>query len=182
MEPAALGDGSRSAERLRHHEATCLLPASADAVFAQLDDQTRLAAHMAKPSAMMGGGRMTYAFDVNRGMAVGSLMHMDGAAFGLTVSVNAVVTERRPPRRKVWCTVGKPRLLIVGGYEMGFRIADAPTGCELTVWIDYWPPQGRVGALLGRLLAGSYSRWCVGRMVAHAAKAFASPTGAPTEA
>ncbi|MBS88221.1 polyketide cyclase [Sphingobium sp. GW456-12-10-14-TSB1] len=159
-----------------------MLPAAAVAVFARLDDQTRLAAHMEKPSAMMGGGRMTYAFDANRGMAVGSLIHMGGSAFGLTMAVDEVVTERTPPYRKVWRTVGTPQLVIVGGYEMGIRIANAPGGCELTVWIDYWLPRGWLGALLGRLLGGFYARWCVGRMVADAATAFSSPTGAPSAA
>lgn len=169
-------------QRPRHFESRRLLPAAADAVFARLDDQTRLAAHMEKPSAMMGGGWMSYAFDANRGMAVGSRIHMGGSAFGLTMAVDEVVTERAPPHRKVWRTVGTPRLLIVAGYELGFGIADAPTGCELTVWIDYWLPRGWLGALLGRLLGGVYARWCVGRMVGDATTAFSSPTGAPSAA
>lgn len=38
------------------------------------------------------------------------------------------------------------------------------------------------GALLGRLFAGFYARWCVGRMVADTAKVFSSPTGVPSAA
>lgn len=176
---AARDNGGRPHAARRHYEASRVLPVSSEAVFAHLDDQTRLAAHMEKSSTMMGGGRMTYAFDAECGMAVGSRIHMDGSAFGLTLTVDEIVTERERPRRKVWRTIGNPRLVIIGGYEMGFRLADASPGCELTVWIDYWLPLHWGGALLGRLFAGFYARWCVGRMVADAAKVFSSPTGVP---
>jgi len=149
-----------------------VLPAAPEALFAHLDDQTRLAEHMTRPSAMMGGGRMTYAFDSQRGMAVGSRIRMGGSAFGLTMSVEEVVTERDPPRRKVWKTIGTPSLLIVAGYTMGFRIEPAGAASRLTVWIDYGLPHGWLGRLLGWLLAGFYARWCVGRMISDAESRF----------
>ena len=43
----------------RRFARTVQVGAPPDAVFARLDDQRRLAEHMEKPSAMMGGGRMT---------------------------------------------------------------------------------------------------------------------------
>jgi hypothetical protein len=52
---------------VRKFDRTVHVKASPDAVFAHLDDQTRLAEHMEKPSAVMGGGRMTYEFDSGRG-------------------------------------------------------------------------------------------------------------------
>lgn len=114
----------------RHFEARCDLPATAQAVFAGLDDQSRLAAYMAKPSPMMGDGSMTYEFDAGRGMVIGSPIKMGGPAFGLTLFVDGVVTERDPPRRKVWKTVGVPRLLIIGGYEMGFAPEPRASHCR----------------------------------------------------
>jgi hypothetical protein len=68
---------------------------------------------------MMGGGRMTYEFDEGRGQAIGSNIKRGGSAFGLDLSIDEVIIERDPPRRKVWRTVGHPRLLVVGAYEMG---------------------------------------------------------------
>ena len=94
----------------RHKEASAHLAAGPQMVFALLDDQTRLADHMGKPSLMMGGGKMTYELDEQKGQAVSSHIRMDGSAFGLRLSLDGVVTERIPPRRKVWQTVGTPRL------------------------------------------------------------------------
>lgn len=166
----------------RHYEAAVRVAADPGRVFAWLDDQTRLAAHMQRPSAMMGGGRMTYELDVGRGQAVGSHIRMGGAAFGLSMSVDEVVTEREPPRRKVWKTVGTPRMLIIDRYEMGFEIAPDGDGSRLRVWIDYDRPARGTGRWLGLLLGASYARWCVGRMVSDAVDAFAAAPAAPREA
>lgn len=155
----------------RHRQASVQVAAAPEQVFAHLDDQTRLAAHMARPSMMMGGGRMTYAFDERRGQAVGSHIRMGGRAFGLELFVDEVVTEHIPPRRKVWRTVGRPRLIIIGDYEMGFEATPVLHGAALRVWIDYeLAPAG-----LGRwalALADAYARWCVERMAGDARRTF----------
>jgi hypothetical protein len=148
-------------------------------VFARLDDQTRLAAHMERPSAMMGGGRMTYEFDAGRGQAVGSHIKMGGSAFGLSLAVDEVVTERDPPRRKVWRTAGATRLIILDAYDMGFDVEPTSTGSRLRVWIAYALPKGWAGRLLGRLMAPGYARWCVGRMAREAAEYFARTKARP---
>ncbi|WP_293482883.1 SRPBCC family protein [Phenylobacterium sp.] len=156
-----------------HRDAAALVPAPAQEVFERLDDQTRLAEHMGRPSAMMGGGRMTYAFDALRGQAVGSHIRMGGEAFGLRLFVDEVVTLRDPPRRKVWRTTGEPTLVVVGVYEMGFEIADEGAGSRLRVWIDYALPD-RGWARRAPALAGLYARWCVNRMVSDAVRHFRS--------
>jgi len=159
----------------RHRQASVQVAATPERLFAHLDDQTRLAAHMARPSMMMGGGRMTYDFDEGRGQAVGSHIRMGGRAFGLELFVDEVVTERIPPRRKVWRTVGRPRLIIIGDYEMGFEVKPIPDGAALQVWIDYdLAPTG-----LGRLvptLADACARWCVERMAGDARQTFGAVT------
>ncbi len=157
----------------RSFETVIHLSALAEAIFARLDDQTRLAAHMERPSAMMGGGRMTYEFDAGRGQAVGSHIKMGGSAFGLSLFVDEVITQREPPRRKVWETVGQPRLLVVGAYEMGFEITPADLGSDLRVWIAYALASHLLGQALGPVLAPLYAKWCVGRMASDAAAYFA---------
>lgn len=155
----------------RHKEANARVSAPPATVFARLDDQARLGGHMEKPSLMMGGGRMTYEFDAQKGRAVGSHIRMGGSAFGLKLSLDEVVTQHVPPERKAWRTVGQPKLIIVGAYEMGFDLTPVAGGAALKVWIDYdLPPSG-----LGRLLPGlgdGYAQWCVDQMVADAVRAF----------
>ncbi|MDP3853329.1 SRPBCC family protein [Phenylobacterium sp.] len=162
----------------RHREANTLVSAEASALFERLDDQTRLAEHMGQSSLMMGGGHMTYDFDEGLGQTVGSRIRMGGEAFGLSLFVEEIVVERAPPRRKVWRTVGAPRLIIIGPYEMGFEITPAEEDvCRLRVWIDYEAPARGLGRRTPRL-AAFYARWCVQRMVGDAARHFGHPARA----
>lgn len=152
---------------MRRTEATAIVNALPESLFARLDDQSRLADHMGRPSLMTGGGRMTYSFDEGKGRAVGSHILMGGNAFGLNLSVDEVVTQREPPRLKSWRTVGTPKLIVIGGYELGFEITPESAGSRLRVWISYDRPAGGLGRW-APFLGDLYARWCVGRMVADA--------------
>jgi len=164
----------------KHDESAAYLPSPSQMVFEHLDDQTRLGEHMSRSSAMMGGGRMSYEFDKARGKAVGSHIKFRGRAFGISIFVDEVVTERIPPRRKVWRTVGTPQLLIIAGYEMGFELKPHNGGTDLRVWIDYELPAAGVRRLLGLLLGKFYARWCVQQMVSDAVRRFSPPLAEAT--
>lgn len=115
---------------------------------------------------------MTYSFDEARGQAVGSVIRMEGRAFGLSLSLEEMVVERTPPLRKVWRTIGRPQLIIIGGYEMGFEIAPVSArGSHVRIWIDYELPERGLGRRTPRL-AALYARWCVHQMVEDASEQF----------
>ncbi len=157
-----------------HHDEVSVQVAAEPAVlFDHLDDQERLAAHMNKRSAMMMGGRMFYEFDAARGRTVGSAIRMGGNFLWLNLFVEEVVTEHERPRRKAWETSGAPRLIIIGGYRMGFEIKEGRGVAQLRVFIDYDLPQSPIGRMLGALFAPLYARWCVERMAIDAKHAFA---------
>ncbi|MET4686236.1 SRPBCC family protein [Sinorhizobium fredii] len=151
--------------------------ASPEALFDYLDDQVRVGSHMQKPSMMMLGGRMSYEFDDAQGRAVGSVIRMQGNILGLVLSVEEVVIERRPPRRKAWETRGDPNLLVIGAYRMGFEISASGETSRLRVFINYDYPATFAGKFLGSLCAPMYARWCVNRMAKDAADAFEAAGG-----
>lgn len=158
-----------------HEESHGRLRAPIERVFARLDGHTRLAAHMERPSWRTGWGRMAVHLDAREGRAVGSCLRLDGRVFGIELWVDEVVTERVPPTRKVWETVGSPRLLVIGHYRMGFTLAtERPEDDDvtLTVFIDYALPDRGIPWLLGRLFGRWYARWCTTQMVADAQTAF----------
>ena len=156
----------------RHYEKTALISASADEVFAFVDDHSRFSAHMSQSSWMMGGGRMSTAIDEGKGQAVGSHIRMSGQVFGLRLDLDEVVTHRRPPTEKIWETVGTPMLLVIGSYAMGIQITPEGAGARLRVFIDYDLPTKWPTSWLGRLFGGIYARWCVGQMLDGAASHF----------
>lgn len=88
------------------------------------------------------------------------------------------VTERAAPTRKVWRTVGQPKLVAMNAYEMGFEISAEDAGSRLRVWIDYEPGARGLG-LWAPSFGEMYARWCVDRMVEDALEAFpVAPCGA----
>jgi hypothetical protein len=155
----------------KHEEAIVAVAAPPEAVFAYLDDPRSLGGHMEKPSAMMMGGSMRYAFDAAGGRAVGSVITMKGDVLGVDLGLEQVVTERTSSR-KVWDTRGEPHLLVMGAYRMGFDVAPAPGGSILKVFIDFNLPQRGFARVLGALFGRLYARWCVQRMTKDAARHF----------
>lgn len=160
-----------------HHETSVVIPCSPEDVFAFVDDHAKLSAHMDKRSWMMAGGRMSLETDAQHGKAVGSKIRMSGSMFGLTLSLEEVVAERSPPWRKVWETIGTPKLVVITSYRMGIQIAPRAEGCELNVFIDYGLPTSGVGRWLGKAFGRSYARWCTEKMANDARRYFASRPG-----
>ena len=122
-------------------ESNGLVQAPMDQVFAHIDDHARLSAHMGEPSWRMGGGRMETQIDAGRGQKVGSRIRLSGRVFGVELSVEEIVVERDPPRRKVWETTGAPKLLVVGHYRMGFELSAQGNASMLRVFIEYALPE-----------------------------------------
>jgi hypothetical protein len=154
--------------RDHHYQKVVEVPASPETLFGYLDDVRRLAGHMERPSAMLVGARMSYELDAAAGSAVGSVIRMRGRVLGAEVLLEEVVTVREPPWRKTWETRAPVKLLIMGGYRMGYEINAVASGSALRVFIDYELPVGFAGRLAGMLLGGVYARWCVDRMVGDA--------------
>ena len=168
-----MSTSSRS-DLTRHFEQSALIRAPMDQIFHHIDDHTRLSSHMNSSSWLMGGGKMEIQFDDGRGQRVGSIIRLAGRVFGLYLFVEEKVTERVVPYRKIWETIGSPRLLIIGHYRMGFEISSRDNGSMLRVWIDYALPGRIPERWLGFLFANYYARWCTQRMIKDTVKHFAA--------
>jgi hypothetical protein len=154
-----------------HLESIGGLAAPVEAIFAYLDDQRHLGAHMSRSSWMMAGSSMEFVFDAAEGRAVGAKIGLRGKVLGIPLSVDEVVVERTPPTRKAWETVGVPKLLVIGPYRMGFEVKPDGSASRLRVFIDYQLPNN----LLGRLFGNAYARWCTTTMVRDAVSHFTRP-------
>ena len=158
--------------KIYHDQSEAIIKAAQAEVFAYLDDQTRLAAHMEKRSMMMLGGRMTYEFDAAKGRAVGSVIRMGGRFLGISLFVEEIVTKRTPPTAKLWETRGPQRMLVIDSYVMGFDARRIGEGTGVRVFIDYQLSPSLPWRWLGLLFAPYYARWCVSRMVKDVSRHF----------
>ena len=157
-----------------HFADEAVIAASSPELFAYLDEHSQLSTHMTRRSWMMGGGKMAITTDDGRFQRVGSRLRLAGRVFGWNLFLEEEITDYRPPQMKVWCTIGSPRLLIIGQYRMGFEITANSVGSRLRVFLDYDLPSGFVTHFLGRLLAPMYAKWCVRNMVAEGKMRFSS--------
>jgi len=115
---------------------------------------------------------MTLETDGAGGREPGSLIRIRGRFLGLRLLVDEVVTDHVAPTRKAWRTVGTPRLLVIGHYQMGFVITDQGDQSGLRVFIDFALPDRWPERWLGRLLGRWYARWCTDSMANDAARHF----------
>jgi hypothetical protein len=155
-----------------HAESTMAIAAPPDVVFKLLDDHKRLSSHMTKSSWMMAGSSMTIVTDEAHGQGIGSKMCLSGKVLGIELKVEEVVTQRQPPWKKTWATVGTPRLLVIGAYEMGFELSAQAPGSLLRVFIDYDLPSPGGSRWLGSLFGSTYAKWCTTRMATDAVAHF----------
>lgn len=146
-----------------HYENQVLISETADKVFDFVDDHMRFSSHMSKSSIMMGGGKMQVMLDDKHGQEIGSHIILSGNIFGVNLYLDEVVTERERPYLKVWKTVGIPKLLVIGNYQIKIEIKPQDNKSLLRVSIDYEMPDKNVW--LGKLFGGIYAKWCVGQMI-----------------
>jgi Polyketide cyclase / dehydrase and lipid transport len=133
-------------------------------VFAWLDDPRNTGWHMSRPSLAMLGG----ALQVERLSAMatgeGATYRSWARVLGLRIDFTTIVVRWVADREKVWRTIGDPRLIVIGHFEMRFGVDPIDGGARLTMALDYELPSRGFGRLLGRALAAPYAKWCLRRM------------------
>jgi hypothetical protein len=149
------------------------IKASAESVFAYVDDIRNIGWHMTERSSMaMMGSRLELEIVSKQSTGLGATYRYSGTMMGLSLDFSESVTRYIPNREKIWHTIGEPRLLIISSYEM--RLAVEPLSAassRLTISIAYELPRSTFWRIVGRLLAGPYSRWCLRQMVGDAKRA-----------
>jgi hypothetical protein len=120
----------------------------------------------------MMGSRMAMEVDDKGGRAIGSKIRLYGSMMGVPLSLEEVIIERQPPLKKVWETIGTPKLMVIAQYRMGFQLTPEAGTSLVRVFIQYSLPATPPGSWLGRVLGGAYARWCTKRMANDAAKHF----------
>ena len=99
---------------------------------------------------------MTIALDEGQGQRVGSRIRLTGRVLGMELAVEERVIERTPPHRKVWETLGSPKLLVMGHNRMGLNIA--PYGRTFQRQpLHQGPARGALEAYVPRLLTSPSS-------------------------
>jgi hypothetical protein len=150
-----------------HLNRTALIDASAERVFAYVDDIRNLARHMSEsPSMPMMGSKLKLEIVTPEPTDVGATYRYTGKMLGLVLDFSETVTTYIAGHEKIWRTIGNPKLLIIGSYEMRVLVEPVtPATSNLTISIDYELPVSGFWRIAGWLLGDAYSRWCLTGMV-----------------
>ena len=149
----------------RSLQETVVVRAPGTTVFAWLDEPQNTGFHMSRPSAAMLGGALRLERLSAQTTGVGATYRSWGRVLGLPIDFTTAVTEWAPGREKTWRTIGKPRLIVLGDFQMRFSLTSHDGGTNVVMAIDYNLPTRGIGRLLGTVLAAPYVRWCLRRMV-----------------
>jgi hypothetical protein len=151
------------AERRRFEE-TITIPALPARVFAWLDDPRNTGWHMSRPSLAMLGGALRVERLSAMATGEGATYRSWGRVLGLRIDFTTTVVRWVADREKIWRTIGDPRLIVIGHFEMRFGIGPVDGGARLTMGLGYGLPSRGCGWLLGLALATPYAKWCLRRM------------------
>lgn len=149
----------------QYYEETVLVNVLPEDLFSYVDNHLNFSSHMNKSSWMMAGGKMETKLDSGEGKVIGSHIKMSGNVLGINLFLDEVITEHTPPTRKVWKTVGTPKLLVIGKYELGFEIVKENDKTKFKVFINYNLPEAGFSKLFGHLFGRIYAKWCVHQMI-----------------
>ncbi|MCL5985366.1 MAG: SRPBCC family protein [Actinobacteria bacterium] len=153
---------------------TTEIKASADVVFAYVDDIHNTGWHMMKSSMPLMGSKLNLEILSQNPTGAGATYRCYGKVLGLTIDFTETVIKWIPGKERVWRTIGKPKIIIMKNYEMWFTIEPIGSETRLTFGITYDLPRSLFWKMIGLLLAGWYSRWCLENMCSDAKKALES--------
>jgi len=129
-----------------------------------------------RSSMAMMGSRLRLEILSEQATGLSATYRYAGTIMGLPIDFSESVTTYVSPREKVCRAIGKPRLLIIASYEMRLAVEPlSPSSSRLTIAIVYELPRPGFWRIVGLLLARSYSRWCLRRMLQDARHALEAP-------
>lgn len=145
--------------------------APVSAVFSHVDDIRNTGWHMTESSMPLMGSKLNLEIISKKPTGLGATYRWYGKVMGLTMDFTETVTQWERNRARVWKTIGKPRIIIMGNYEMWFNLKPVGDKTRLTFGIAYDLPRSFFWKIVGLLLAAPYSRWCLRNMCRDAKEA-----------
>lgn len=156
------------------------VPATPDALFDYLDNPAHFGSPLAISPLTISAltptpSQLQHEHDPHEGRTAGFATDIAR----LPPSLEEVVAERRRPHRKTLRAFGRPDLLVIGVYQLGFEIRPAGKFCILRVFVNYNHPSSGIGRLLGSMFGQFCARWWIRRVAEGVATHFQSAKAQP---
>src|SRR5689334_281254 len=138
-----------------------LIHSAPEKVFIYMDNLGNTGMHMMESSAMMMGSKLQLEQLSKNRTGLDSKFRWYGKMMGLKMDFTVVVTKWIKSREKVWETVGKPKMIILGWYQMHLLLSSLGGGTLAELSISYTYPQHVFGKILAFFFSRWYGNWCL---------------------
>jgi len=155
---------------MKTFQETVLIDAPPHDVFMFMDDITHSGMHMSKRSMAMMGGRLNLELLSPNSTGPDVSYRWRGRAMGLPIDFTVVVTKWIEGKERIWETIGDPKVIVIGWFQMFLNLTQTDGKTSATLGITYDQPRGLLGKLLCVLLGPWYAKWCLHSMLEDAAR------------
>ena len=122
---------------------------------------------MTKSSTPMMGNKLELIQISENATGLNSKFRWFGKMMGFTMDFTVVVTKWIKDKEKVWETIGKAKMIILGWYQMHLVISSASGGqnTKAALSIAYTKPKNIFFKFIAFFLAPLYANWCLKNML-----------------
>ena len=142
-----------------------IIHSTAEKVFACMDDIADTGMHMTKSSIPMMGSKLELKQLSENATGLNSKFRWFGKMMGFTMDFTVVVTKWIKDKEKVWETIGKPKMIILGWYQMRLLVSAEAQNIKAVLSITYTKPKNIFFKFIAFFLAPLYSNWCLNNIL-----------------
>lgn len=142
-----------------------IIHASPEKVFTYMDNIGNTGMHMTKSSMPMMGGKLVLQQLSENGTGLNSKFRWYRKMMGFTMDFTVVVTKWIKDKEKVWETIGKAKMIILGWYQMRLLIYPEGQNTKAELSIVYTKPKNLFFKFIAFFLAPLYANWCLKNML-----------------
>ncbi|MEO7176525.1 MAG: SRPBCC family protein [Saprospiraceae bacterium] len=142
-----------------------IIHVSIEKVFAYMDNIGNTGMHMTKNSMPMMGSKLVLKQLSENATGLNSKFHWFGKMMGFSMDFTVVVTKWIKDKEKVWETIGKAKMIILGWYQMRLVLFQEGQNTKAELSIAYTKPTNLFFRIISFFLAPLYANWCLNNML-----------------
>ncbi len=121
--------------------------------------------HMTKSSMPMMGSKLELKQLSENTTGLNSKFRWTGKMMGFTMDFTVVVSKWIKDKEKVWETIGKAKMIILGWYQMRLVILSERENTKAELSIAYTNPKNIFFKIIAFFLSPFYANWCLNNML-----------------
>ena len=150
---------------MKNFKKSILIQSSPEKVFAYMDNIANTGMHMTKSSMPMMGSKLELKQLSKNTTGLNSKFRWTGKMMGFTMDFRVVTTKWIKDKEKIWETIGKAKMIILGWYQMRLVILPEGKNTKAELSIAYTNPKNIFFKIIAFFLAPFYANWCLNNML-----------------